>query len=188
MLLNAACHIVKVMDKDCQPVVVHCSDGWDRTPQLTSLAQIMLDPFYRTVPGFTILVEREWLSFGHKFGSRCGHRVDNHDSSERSPIFLQWLDCIHQLLVQFPTAFEFNEVFLVKLAIHTYSCLYGTFLYNCAQEHGQQMDVTLSVWSLLSHNNQHILNFLYEDMKQVSKECTMVESWYIVYICLGFGS
>jgi protein tyrosine phosphatase len=50
MLLNAACHIVKVMDKDCQPVVVHCSDGWDRTPQLTSLAQIMLDPFYRTVP------------------------------------------------------------------------------------------------------------------------------------------
>lgn len=55
----------------------------------------------------------------------------------------------------------------MKLAIHTYSCLYGTFLYNCAQEHGQQMDVTLSVWSLLSHNNQHILNFLYEDMKQV---------------------
>ncbi len=25
-------------------VLVHCSDGWDRTSQLTSLAQLMLDP------------------------------------------------------------------------------------------------------------------------------------------------
>jgi hypothetical protein len=29
------------------PVLVHCSHGWDRTSQVVSLAQIMLDPFYR---------------------------------------------------------------------------------------------------------------------------------------------
>jgi len=29
------------------PVLVHCSDGWDRTSQLCALAQILLDPFYR---------------------------------------------------------------------------------------------------------------------------------------------
>ena len=62
--------------------------------------------------GFQILIEREWLDFGHKFGDRCGHSAEG-DANERSPVFLQWLDCIHQLLKQFPTAFEFNEYFLV---------------------------------------------------------------------------
>jgi len=48
-------------------VVVHCSDGWDRTAQLTSLSLLMLDGYYRTIRGFEVLVEKEWLSFGHRF-------------------------------------------------------------------------------------------------------------------------
>ncbi|KAJ6630572.1 protein-tyrosine phosphatase-like protein [Mycena sp. CBHHK59/15] len=54
-------------------VLIHCSDGWDRTSQLSSLAQLCLDPFYRTIRGFEILVEKDWVSFGHKFMDRCGH-------------------------------------------------------------------------------------------------------------------
>ena len=30
-------------------MIVHCSDGWDRTPQIASLAQLLLDPYYRLV-------------------------------------------------------------------------------------------------------------------------------------------
>lgn len=34
--------------------LVHCSDGWDRTSQLTSLAQLIMDPYYRTMTGFMV--------------------------------------------------------------------------------------------------------------------------------------
>ena len=54
-------------------VVVHCSDGWDRTAQVCALASLMLDPFYRTIKGFQMMVEKDWLAFGHKFSDRCGH-------------------------------------------------------------------------------------------------------------------
>ncbi|KAJ8963932.1 hypothetical protein NQ314_005263 [Rhamnusium bicolor] len=36
-------------------VVVHCSDGWDRTAQVCSLSSLLLDPFYRTVSGYQLL-------------------------------------------------------------------------------------------------------------------------------------
>ena len=35
-------------------VIVHCSDGWDRTAQLTALAMMFLDPYYRTLIGFQV--------------------------------------------------------------------------------------------------------------------------------------
>lgn len=57
----------------------------------------------------------EWLDFGHKFADRCGHGENSDDLNERCPVFLQWLDCVHQLQRQFPCSFEFNEAFLVSL-------------------------------------------------------------------------
>lgn len=54
-------------------VLIHCSDGWDRTSQLSALSQIMLDPYYRTIDGFIVLIEKDWLSFGYMFRLRSGH-------------------------------------------------------------------------------------------------------------------
>ena len=33
-------------------VLLHCSDGWDRTTQVSSLALLLLDAHYRTLHGF----------------------------------------------------------------------------------------------------------------------------------------
>ncbi|XP_026740616.1 myotubularin-related protein 4 isoform X2 [Trichoplusia ni] len=134
-----------------RPVLVHCSDGWDRTPQIVAAAQLILDPYYRTLEGFRVLIEREWLDFGHKFADRCGHQFGPEDPNERSPIFLQWLDVVHQMMLQFPCSFEFNEAYLIKLGTHVHSCMFGTFLCNTGRERAdcRAADLTPHVWHLL---------------------------------------
>ncbi|XP_015280838.1 PREDICTED: myotubularin-related protein 3 isoform X10 [Gekko japonicus] len=168
VLLKSALLVVHAVDRDQRPVLVHCSDGWDRTPQIVALAKLLLDPYYRTIEGFQVLVETEWLDFGHKFADRCGHGENSDDLNERCPVFLQWLDCVHQLQRQFPCSFEFNEAFLVKLVQHTYSCLFGTFLCNNAKERGEKhtQERTCSVWSLLRAGNKAFKNLLYSSQSE----------------------
>ncbi|XP_036915650.1 myotubularin-related protein 1 isoform X9 [Sturnira hondurensis] len=100
MLLAGAVRIADKIESGKTSVVVHCSDGWDRTAQLTSLAMLMLDSYYRTIKGFEILIEKEWISFGHRFALRVGHGNDNHADADRSPIFLQFIDCVWQMTRQ----------------------------------------------------------------------------------------
>lgn len=163
-LLSAAIRCSNALEHEGRPVLVHCSDGWDRTPQITSLTQLMLDPYYRSIEGFQILVEKEWLDYGHKMADRCGNPFATSDPNERSPIFLQWLDCVHQLTLQFPTHFEFNQSYLIKLARHTYSNLFGNFLCNNLMERRKHRvhEQARSIWSfLLSDSQNNYINLLY---------------------------
>lgn len=91
--MDATRLILKTLHHDGGHVLIHCSDGWDRTAQLSALAQLCLDPYFRTVRGFMVLVEKgrkwwdcvfaclhnihsyippEWTGFGHKLNDRCG--------------------------------------------------------------------------------------------------------------------
>lgn len=49
VMLKAATLVSSAVERDGRPVLVHCSDGWDRTPQIVALAKVLLDPYYRTI-------------------------------------------------------------------------------------------------------------------------------------------
>ncbi|XP_028923090.1 myotubularin-related protein 1 isoform X4 [Ornithorhynchus anatinus] len=163
MLLAGAVRIADKIESGKTSVVVHCSDGWDRTSQLTSLAMLMLDGYYRTIKGFEVLIEKEWISFGHRFALRIGHGDDNHADADRSPIFLQFIDCVWQMTKQFPSAFEFNELFLITILDHLYSCLFGTFLCNCEQQQQKEgiHTKTISLWSYINSQLDEFSNPFY---------------------------
>lgn len=153
-------------------VLVHCSDGWDRTSQLISLAKVCLDPFYRTIRGLLALVYCDWIAAGHRFADRLGHRLplnslaikpmchlqgthhhhDHHSSNvgefiashlrlgaspeaeEFSPIFPQFLECLGQLVLQHPSAFEYGLAGLRALALEAMANDTGLFGANCEAE------------------------------------------------------
>jgi hypothetical protein len=67
-------------------------------------------------------------------------------------VFVQWLECVWLILVQFPSAFEFTPAILLKLSNEVFSNRYGTFLCDFEQErHNNVMPFTISLWADLLH-------------------------------------
>lgn len=110
------------------------------------------------------MIEKDWCSFGHRFQDRIGHGSDPAElPDERCPVFLQFLDCLYQLITQFPRAFEYNEELLIFLADHSSSCLFGNFLRNCEQE--RMMDnipeKTKCIWEYIHVNKARFQSMPY---------------------------
>ncbi|KAM3935268.1 phosphatidylinositol-3,5-bisphosphate 3-phosphatase MTMR6 [Leptodactylus fuscus] len=156
-VLDASVWLAKAIHDEKTSVLVHCSDGWDRTSQVCSLGSLLLDPYYRTIKGFMVLIEKDWISFGHKFADRCG-QLDS-DSKEISPVFTQFLECVWHLTEQFPQAFEFNEAFLLQIHEHVHSCQFGNFIGKCEKEREELRlkEKTHSLWAhLLSEQSKYL--------------------------------
>ncbi|OWZ20493.1 Myotubularin [Phytophthora megakarya] len=150
LVLEGALKIARVLELEGASALVHCSDGWDRTAQLCALAQIMIDPYYRTLSGVMTVIEKDFLAFGHKFTERNGgDRNRDPQRNKSSPVMFQFIDALWQMQRQYPSSFEFNERFLLHLANSLTSGLYGTFMYDSRY----QRDVnevkynTVSVWT-----------------------------------------
>ena len=54
--------IVDLIENHKSSVMIHCTDGWDRTAQLSALAMLMLDPYYRTINGFEVYMYNLYIT------------------------------------------------------------------------------------------------------------------------------
>ncbi|KAI5793518.1 phosphatidylinositol 3-phosphate phosphatase [Pyronema domesticum] len=266
-MLEGTDKIVRQVALNHSHVLLHCSDGWDRTSQLSSLAQICLDPYFRTIDGFICLVEKDWCSFGHRFRDRSGFlghekwfveksvygqqanedddrggaaggagaaaavlgeafgeafghaknffntissgngrsvspiEGDDDDTERRtkiaraaetpmsttpkevSPIFQQFLDGTFQLMLQYPTRFEYNERFLRRLLYHLYSCQYGTFLHNNEKERldSKVKERTRSVWDYFMVRRKMFTNEEYNPDADGDEHVREVDGGRVIY-------
>lgn len=187
LVLSAAIRVADSVANKGTTVLVHCSDGWDRTGQLCALSQMLLDKHYRTIGGFMEIVDKEWIRVGHKFHDRVGPGQGEND--EQSPVFLQFLDCVWQLWRQYPTYFEFNGKLLECIADATFSGRFGTFLGNCDRERTawNLQTRTASLWThVLDHRamyqnpfyRQHAENTLLPPMSSVLRQVTLWSEYY----------
>lgn len=163
-ILEGVLIVVRTIHLSNSHVLVHCSDGWDRTSQLSALPQICLDPYFRTARGLAVLIEKDWIAYGHRFADRSGHLCDDrvefvqklgtdastqqaflasvtrqfasssHAFKETCPVFQQFLDCIYQLQRQYPRRFEWNDALLRHLVRETYEGATGSFLFNSEKD------------------------------------------------------
>lgn len=208
LLLSSTEKLVKSFALNHSNILIHCSDGWDRTAQVSSLIQVCVDPYFRTIDGFITIVEKEWISFGHRFNERCGHlssesifrsQLDESNNALKtmstrfkrkralkftSPVFQQFVDCIYQLLLQYPSEFQFNERFLRRLIYHLYSCQYGNFLHDNERERftTQVRLKTRSVWDYFLSRRDEFSNKSFEPKEAlIIPNYSKVKWWWQLY-------
>ncbi len=78
-------------------------------------------------------------------------------------MFIQFLDCVYQIMLQCPAQFEFNSKFLVDIAYHSMSLRFGTFLQNSEKER-RDLNVrnrTVSLWSYMNGRKAEYRNPFY---------------------------
>ncbi|XP_040086710.1 LOW QUALITY PROTEIN: myotubularin-related protein 11 [Oryx dammah] len=175
--LRKASDISVLVTSRVRSVVLQERGDRDFNGLLSSLVQLLSAPEARTLLGFQSLVQREWVAAGHPFLTRLG----GSGASEEAPVFLLFLDCVWQLLQQFPAEFEFSEFFLLALhdSVRVPDTL--TFLRDTPWERGKQsgqfnnytqvytpgfpgagnsINPQLSVWDWnLRYSNKQILQF-----------------------------
>lgn len=161
--LTAALDVAQTVCDDGRPVIIKETSGRDLVFVVATLAQLILDSHYRTIRGFQSLLQRMWVLGGHPFTLRCGHiktrtkeMEKEEKESQESPVFLHFLDCVFQLMNQFPSAFEFSETYLLGLFDALLSCMFDTFLldsehqrHNLSQSELEGKPMT-SLWEFMT--------------------------------------
>merc|ERR1711892_16561 len=188
LVMLAVARVAERIESSTASILIHCSDGWDRTAQVSGLSQIMLDGHFRSIDGICTLIDKEWVHFGHKFADRIGVAAKNSKDEERSPVFVQFLDCVHQLTVQFPAAFEFDDTLLLFIANHLYTGRYGNFIHNSLKhrDEAKVADKSESIWTYISEHKHHFVSGFYskatcDDVLIPSPSITKIAFWSRLY-------
>jgi len=104
--------------------------------------------------------------------------------NQQAPYFSLFLDCVHQLLEQDHSAFEFNQAFLFSLFENANACRFGTFMFDSQQEREFYgvMSKTQSFWAYTNSakHKPKFLNPFYREnsaIKEVSPDSRSIRFW-----------
>ncbi|XP_038640245.1 myotubularin-related protein 10 isoform X2 [Scyliorhinus canicula] len=136
LFLKHSAELAQWMYNENISVIIQEEEGRDLSCVIASVIQVMADPHFRTMLGFQSLMQKEWVVAGYRFLDRCNHLGES--EKHECPLFLLFLDCVWQLLQQFPAAFEFTETYLTVLYDSVRIPLFGTFLFNTSHQRIQQ--------------------------------------------------
>ncbi|KAF6357267.1 myotubularin related protein 12 [Rhinolophus ferrumequinum] len=135
--LKKAIEIIECLEAQNMNVLLLEENASDLCCLVSSLVQVMMDPHCRTRAGFQSLVQKEWIMGGHCFLDRCNHLRQS--DKEEVPVFLLFLDCVWQLVHQYPPAFEFTETYLTVLSDSLYIPIFSTFFFNSPHQKDTNM-------------------------------------------------
>jgi len=135
-----------------------------------------------------VLIEKEFVSFGHQFSFRsaCAKKKAI-EKRKFSPILIQFLDCVYQVMNQFQTLFEFNSKLLVDIAFHYFSLRFGTFIGNSEKQRKELKvkEQTISLWTFINYNKEKYLNPFYKpERTEFYPETTLIKMklWEELYV------
>lgn len=112
----------------------------------------MSDPYYRTMTGFCILIDKEWVYGLYPF-FRKSKRADY--------TFFLFMNCVWYLLKTNPCAFQFTEELLIFIMDSVYSGQFTNFLYDDSDESSVIRNDGNSIYAYISKNMQEYSNFYY---------------------------
>lgn len=108
--------------------------------------------------------------------------------NEYCPVFIQYLDCIYQLMINNNEKFEFNHKLLDKLAIELYSEEFNTFKYNSNKERNINKE-SFSIFEFILNDRDTYRNEFYlstnDDLIFHSDICR-IEIWESFYLRYNF--
>lgn len=97
-------------------------------------------------------------------------------SQEESPIFIQFLECVSQLISTHPECFEFSSYYLARIAYEAYSAKYNNFYFNDEELKKKYEHIlkTQNIWKHLPMKKQ-FYNYQWEEKMAVKPLICMRE-------------
>ena len=171
-LIRASRHIARTLKCDKNPVVVVDETGRDMSCLVVSLVLILCDRHFRTINGFANLINKEWLSAGYSFCSSL-MSIKGTDSNF-FPTFIMFLDCVHNIILQYPTEFEFTDIYLTEILDKILIGESELFMFNCPKDISlvckeKENDIVEVFWQKVLKQKSKYVNPLYDLQDKIFK-------------------
>ncbi|XP_047741148.1 myotubularin-related protein 10-A isoform X2 [Hyalella azteca] len=127
--LEVACRAAQLITEHNRSVILQEDCGRDGACVVSTLVEVLCDPFARTVRGLHCAIAKHWVALGHPFTARLGHT--KREKHLQGPCWLLLLDCLHQVCVQQPHLLEYTPCYLAALWSAAHCPLYTTCLFDC---------------------------------------------------------